>query len=108
MVGATAAPFSMHLAFPLNLPFELRQNKMPQVDLCHLKFALSKTSFPHGSDGKESACNVGNLGSISGLRRSPGGGHGNSLQYSCLENPYGQRSLMDYSPWNHKESDMTE
>ena len=58
MVGATAAPFSMHLAFPLNLPFELRQNKMPQVDLCHLKFALSKTSFPHGSDGKEYACKL--------------------------------------------------
>ena len=43
--------------------------------------------FPGGSDGKESACNVGDLGSISGLGRSPGGGHGNQLQYSCLENP---------------------
>ena len=38
----------------------------------------------------------------------PGGGHGNSLQYSCLENPRGQRSLTSYSPWRHKESDMTE
>ena len=37
--------------------------------------------------GKESACSVGDLGSISGLGRSPGGGHGNPLQYSCLENP---------------------
>ena len=43
--------------------------------------------FPGGSDGKESACNVGNLGSIFGLGRSPGGRHGNPLQYSCLENP---------------------
>ena len=43
-----------------------------------------------------------------GLGRSPGGGHGNALQYSCLENPHGQRSLMDYSPWCHKESDTTE
>ena len=38
-------------------------------------------------------------GSISGLGRSPGGGHGNPLQYSCLENPQGQRSLAGYSPW---------
>ena len=45
--------------------------------------------FPGGSDGKESACIVGDLGWIPGLGRSPGGGHGNSLQYSCLENPHG-------------------
>ena len=38
-------------------------------------------------DGKESAYNVADLGSIPGLGRSPGGGHGNPLQYSCLENP---------------------
>ena len=43
--------------------------------------------FPAGSDGKESACNVGDLGSIPGSGRPPGGGHGNPLQYSCLENP---------------------
>ena len=43
--------------------------------------------FLGGSDGKESACNVGDLDSILGLGRSPGGGHGNPLQYSCLENP---------------------
>ena len=42
--------------------------------------------FPGGSDGKESACNVGDLGSIPGLGRSPGEGIGNPLQYSCLEN----------------------
>ena len=40
-----------------------------------------------GSDGKESAYNVGDPGSIPGLGRSPAGGHGNPLQYSCLENP---------------------
>ena len=57
---------------------------------------------------KRSACNVGNLGSIPGLGRSPGGGHGNPLQYSCLENSHGQRSLAGYSPWGHKESDTTE
>ena len=43
-----------------------------------------------GSGGKESACNAGDLGLISGLRRSPGGGNGNPLQYSCLENPMGR------------------
>ena len=46
--------------------------------------------FPGGSDGKESTCNVGDLGWIPGLGRSPGGGHGNPLQYSCLENPTGR------------------
>ena len=43
--------------------------------------------FPGGSDGKESTCNTENLGSIFGLGRSPGGGLGNPLQYSFLENP---------------------
>ena len=40
-----------------------------------------------GSDGKESACSVGNLGSVPGSGRSPGEGNGSTLQYSCLENP---------------------
>ena len=66
------------------------------------------THFPGGSDGKEYACNAGDLGLIPGLRRSPGGGHGNPLQYSCLENPYGQRSLAGYSPWGRQELDTTE
>ena len=52
-----------------------------------------------GSDGKEPACNVGVLGLIPALGRSPVGGHGNLLKYSCLENPHGQRSLTDGSPW---------
>ena len=43
--------------------------------------------FPGGSDGKESACNEGDLGLIPGSGRSPGEGNGNPLQYSCLENP---------------------
>ena len=64
--------------------------------------------FPGGSDGKESACNARDLGSIPGLRRFPRGEHGNPLQYSCLENPYGQRSLAGYSAWGRKESDTTE
>ena len=58
--------------------------------------------FPGDSDSKESACSVGDLASIPVLRRSLGGGHGNLLQYSCLENPHGQRRLMGYSAWGHR------
>ena len=62
--------------------------------------------FSGGSDDKECKRNdAGDLGSIPGLGRSPGGDHGNSLQNSCLENPHGQRSLAGYSPRGRKESD---
>ena len=54
--------------------------------LCHW-------GFPSGSVGKESACNAGDAGLIPGSGRSLGGGHGNSLQYSCLEDP------MDRGAW---------
>ena len=47
-------------------------------------------AFPRGSDGKKSGCNAGDLGLIPGLGRSPGGGHGKPLQYSCLKNPMGR------------------
>ena len=50
-------------------------------------------NFPGGSAGEESACNVGDLGLIPRLGRSPRGGHGNPFQYSCLENP------MDRGAW---------
>ena len=49
--------------------------------------------FPGGSEGKASACNAGDLGSIPGWRRSPGEGNGNLLQYPCLKNP------MDGEAW---------
>ena len=52
-------------------------------------------------------CNTGDLGLIPGLGRFPGRGHGNPLQYSCLENHHGQRSLESYSLWGCKELDMT-
>ena len=64
--------------------------------------------FPSDWDGKESACSAGELGSIPGLGRSPGGRHGHPLQYSCLENLHGQRSLASYRLWGRKESDTTE
>ena len=65
-------------------------------------------SFPGGTSGKEFAYNVGDLGSIPGLGTFPGEGHDNPLQYSCLENLHRQRCLVGYSPWGHKELDMTE
>ena len=67
-----------------------------------------KMGFPSGSDGKEYACNTGDLVLVTGLGRSAGGGHGNTLQYACLENPHGQRDLAGYSPRGRKELDTTE
>ena len=64
--------------------------------------------FPGGSDSKESDCKVGDQGSIPRVGKSPGGGHGDPLQYSCLENPHGQRSLVGYSPLGRKELGTTE
>ena len=87
----------LQLLFPLNFFFF--------CSAC-LNFKLL-IGFLGGSDGKESACNAGNLSSIPGLGRSPGGGHGNPLQYACLENPHEQRSLAGYSPWCCTELDMT-
>ena len=51
-----------------------------------------------GSDRKEFTCKTEDVGSISGLGRFPEGRHGDPLQYSCLENPHGKRSLMGSSP----------
>ena len=64
--------------------------------------------YPGSSAGKEFTCNTGDPSSIPGWGRFPGGGHGNPLQYSCLENPHGQRSRAGYSPWDRQESDVTE
>ena len=78
-----------------------------QLDFTFLK-DMSNSCFPCGSAGKESVCNVGDLGSIPGLGKSLGGEHGNPLQYSCLENSHGQGSLAGYSLWGCEESDTTE
>ena len=65
--------------------------------------------FPGGSDGKESACGAGDLGLIPGSGRSPGGGHGNPLQYPCLQNPMDRGAWQaTVSPWGLKELDTTE
>ena len=68
---------------------------------------VSWLGFPGGSEGKESACNTGDPGSIPGSGRSPREGNGNPLQYSCLEKLHRQRSLVGYSPQGRKESDTT-
>ena len=72
------------------------------LQLCSILYDL-----PGGSDSKESSCSAGDLGLILRLGRSSEGGHGNLPQYSCLENPHGQRSLAGYSPRGHKELDTT-
>ena len=60
----------------------------------HIKYiSIKARGFPGDSDGEESACNAGDLGSIPGLKRSPGEGNGNPLQYACLEN------AMDRGAW---------
>ena len=69
-----------------------------------LTFAHCYGGFPGGSDGKESTCNAGDLGSVPGSRRSPGEGNGYPLQYSCLENPMDR----GWSSQGLKESNMTE
>ena len=58
-------------------------------------------------NGKESICNAGNAGLIPGSEKSSGEGNGNPLQYSLSGKSPRQRSLVGYSSWGHKESDMT-
>ena len=71
---------------------EMPPNRINKGELIYQPITLKK-GFPGGSDDKDPTCNVGDLSSIPGLGRSPGGGHGNALQYSCLENP------MDRGAW---------
>ena len=68
---------------------------------------MSFSNFPGGSAIKESACNAGELSSVPGLGRSPGGGNGNPLQCSCLRIPQKEKPG-SYGPWGHEELDTTE
>ena len=72
---------------------------------------MHNLGFPGGADGKESADNEGDLVLIPGLGRSPGGGHGNPLQYSCLENPMDrgvQHSQKGWVVWFGGEKDLND
>ena len=90
-------------AFPVqHAPSPMSENqRLPWIP------TWSTLGFPGGSGGKRIHLPCGKPGRSLGWEDSPGGGHSNPLQYSCLEHPHGQRSL-DYSPWGHKESHMTE
>ena len=90
-----------------SLKYSLLRVEMWCVCVCVVSQYVYLPPFHSGSDSKESACNMGDLGSIAGLGRSSGGGHGNSVQYSCLENTHWQSSLAGYSSWHCKKSDMT-
>ena len=83
LLALSSGPSSLHPWFLpfLHLPAPYRA--FPSV----FNHDLSSQGFPGGSDGKESACSFGDLGWIPGSGRSPGGGNGNPLQYSCLGNP---------------------
>ena len=81
----------------LEVPLEKRQANHSSI-----------LGFPGASVGKKICLQCGRPGSIPGLGKSPGGGHGNPIQYSCLEIPHGEISLVCYSPWGLKESDITE
>ena len=84
---------------------ELREEETLSVTLlCSEQWS----GFPSGSAVKNLPANAGDMGLIPGLGGSAGGGHGTPLQYSCPENPHGQRSLAGYSPWGRKELDTTE
>ena len=63
------------------------------ISICCLIYVFHFMGFPGGSDGKVSVCNVGDLGLIPGLGRSPGEGNGYPLQYSCLENSMDRGAL---------------
>ena len=67
-------------------------NVIQAVDLSHTDFSMLRwntSDFPRWLSGKESSCNAGNAGSVPGSGRTPGGGNGNPLPYSCLDNPMG-------------------
>ena len=74
------------------------------LSCCFGHYLIQVQGFPGSSMGREAACSTedtGDMDSIPGLGRSPGGGNGNPLQHSCLENPM-DRSLVSYSPYGRK------
>ena len=93
----------MRLHYLPIMTVELAQTPSIQVGC-----AYQHEGFPGSSDGKEAACNAGDLGSIPGSGSSLGEGNGNPLQYSCLENSMDRGAWWFTVHWGHKELDMTE
>ena len=94
------------------LPWSLAREEALEIVFSHQRFSqlwLCNEVFPGGAAVKNPPAmqETQETHSIPGLGRSSGGGNGNPLQCSCLENP-GQRSLVGYSPWGHKDLDMNE
>ena len=86
---------------------EVKEIPTYQIPLIYIK-----KSYPLASQVvlvvKNPLANAGDASSVPGLGRSPGGGNGNPLQYSCLKNSVDKRSLAGSSPWGCKELDKTE
>ena len=95
--------YMLHISFGINNIFANFKKKT--IILYFIEGLYLPQDFPGGSDSKESTYNAGDLDSIPGLGRAPGGGHDNPLQYSSLENPHGQGSLVGSCC---KELDMAE
>ena len=113
MLTGFSVSLSLHFLLPLlcfcffffSPPLHFR------ILLSFLLDLLYSRVFPGGSVVKNPPSNAedsGDAGSIPGLGRSPGGGNDNPLQYSFLGKSHGQRSLVGYSPWDHKELDTAE
>ena len=84
-LGLSGQPNGCPIHAVISLSIAFSSQHFSPLDIAVFVFMV--WGFPGGSDGKETTCNVGDLCSIPGVGRSPGGGHGYPLQYSCLENP---------------------
>ena len=84
----------------------ISRGHLPRAEIAGLY--SDSIGFPGSSLVKNAPANAGDVGSMLESGKSPGGGNGNLIQYSCPEKSHGQRSLAGYGPRDHKESDMTE
>ena len=104
----SSLPDSRHICF--NFITKLYVSRKALLDHSCPWF-FQHVDLPNSSAVKNLSINAGNIGSpglISGSGRSPGGGHGNLLHYSCLQNAMDRGAWQGHSPWGHKESDMIE
>ena len=119
-ISSSAAPFCYGLqSFPASVSFPISRFFTSGVQSIGALATASILSvniqgwFPLGLGlswwlSRKSTCEAEDMGLIPGSGRSPGRGSGNPLQYSCYVQSHGQRTLVGYSPWDHKELDMTE